>query len=135
MRIVLDTNVVVSALLHDASVPAQVLDLCFSGELELAVDERILAEYRDVLRRPALALDLRDVERVLDLTAYAVHVVAPPLPVTLPDPDDLPFLEVAVASAADALVTGNAKHFKPHEGRVSIPILTPRHLLDRLARG
>ena len=133
MRIVLDTNVVVSALLHDASVPAQVLDLCFSGDLELVVDARILAEYRDVLRRPELELDARDVDHVLALAAYAHHVVAVPLPLTLPDADDVPFLEVAVASAADALVTGNVKHFRPREGRVNIPILTPRQLLDRFA--
>ena len=135
MRIVLDTNVVVSALLHDASVPAQVLDLWFSGDLELAVDARILAEYRDVLRRPELDLDAREVDQVLALATYAYHAVAVPLPLSLPDPGDVPFLEVAVASAADAIVTGNVKHFRPREGRVNIPILTPRQFLDRLAGG
>lgn len=132
MRIVLDTNVVVSALLHEASVPAQVLDLCIAGDLELAVDARILAEYAEVLRRPELDLDPGDVDAFLALAVHAEHVVAVPLPLRLPDQDDLPFLEVAVAAAVDALVTGNAKHFRSRGGRVDIPILTPRQALGQL---
>lgn len=132
MRIVLDTNVVVSALLNDASVPAQVLDLCLAGDIGLAVDARVVAEYRAVLHRPELRLDRRFVEELLDFMRYAEHVIAAPLPVSLPDPDDVPFLEVAVAAAVDALVTGNVKHFRAREGRLAIPVLTPRQFLDRL---
>lgn len=133
MRIVLDTNVVVSGLLSETSSPAQVVDLVVAGDVELAVDARILAEYSEVLRRPVLGLAARDVERFLAVTNYATHVVAAPLPLTLPDASDLPFLEVAVAAAADAIVTGNARHFRVREGRIDIAILTPRQLLDRLA--
>lgn len=132
MRIVLDTNVVVSALLVDASVPGQVLDLCLTGDVDLALDARILAEYDEVLRRPELRLDGRDVDEFLVFTRYAEHVIAAPLPLKLPDPADQPFLEVAVAAAVDALVTGNKKHFRLSEGRLAIPILTPRQFLDRL---
>lgn len=133
MRIVLDTNVIVSGLLDDSSIPAQVLDLCLTGDVDLAVDARILAEYREVLHRPELRLDPRDIADFLAVTAYAEHVVGVPLPISLPDPDDVPFLEVAVAAAVDALVTGNTKHFRPREGRLAIPILTPRQFLDRVA--
>jgi putative PIN family toxin of toxin-antitoxin system len=133
VRIVLDTNVVVSGLLDDASVPAQVVDLFLAGDLELAVDARIIAEYRDVLRRPELGLDPGDIDEFLTLTAFAEYVVGVPLPVSLPDPDDQPFLEVAVAGAVDALVTGNIRHFRAPEGRLNVPILTPRQLLDRMA--
>ncbi len=132
MRIVLDTNVVVSGLMNETSVPAQVVDLCLTGDIELAVDARIVAEYRDVLSRSELGLDRGDIDRFLAVTGYAARVVGAPLPVTLPDPDDLPFLEVAVAAAVDALVTGNVRHFRPREGKLDIPILTPRQLLDRL---
>jgi putative PIN family toxin of toxin-antitoxin system len=134
MRVVLDTNVVVSGLLNDTGVPAQIVELCISGDLELAVDGRILAEYRDVLGRPELALNDHDVADFLALARHAEHVVGVPLPVALPDPDDLPFLEVAVAAAVDALVTGNTKHFRAHRGKIDIPILTPRQFLDRLTR-
>jgi putative PIN family toxin of toxin-antitoxin system len=132
MRIVLDTNVLVSALINDSGAPAQVVDLCIAGDLELAVDARILSEYRNVLCRPELGLDAADVDALLDLAVHAEHVVAVPLPLSLPDADDMPFLEVAVAAAADALVTGNAKHFVSQQGRVDVPILSPRALLDRL---
>lgn len=134
MRIVLDTNVIVSALLDATSVPAQVLDLCVAGEVDLVVDGRILAEYRDVLRRPELGLDERDIDELIHVTRYAEHVVGIPLPFSLPDPDDQPFLECAVAGAVDALVTGNTKHFRLRAGRLDIPILTPRQFLERMAR-
>jgi putative PIN family toxin of toxin-antitoxin system len=135
VRIVLDTNVIVSGLLDDSSPPAQVLDLCLSGNVDLVLDERILAAYREVLRRPRLKLDARDVDQLMDAMRYAVHVVGVPLPFALPDPDDRPFLECAVAGAVDALVTGNTKHFRLREGKLDIPILTPRQFLNRLSSG
>ena len=55
------------------------------------------------------------------------------MPVALPDPDDAPFLEVAVAGGADALVTGNVAHFRRAAASIDIPVLTPRGFLDRLA--
>lgn len=134
MRIVIDTNVVVSALLTDHGAPAQVVDLCIAGDLELAVDGRILAEYHEVLHRAAFHFEARDVAGFLALAEQAERVVCVPLPITLPDPDDLPFLEVAVSAAVDALVTGNVKHFRSRGGAVDIPILTPRQLLERLTR-
>jgi putative PIN family toxin of toxin-antitoxin system len=133
VRIVLDTNVVVSGLLSETSIPAQVLDLCIAGDVDLVVERRILAEYRDVLRREELGLDRDDVDGFLELVEFAEHVVAPPLPLTLPDPGDLPFLETAVAAAVDAIVTGNVRHFRPREGAVEVPVLTPRQFVDALA--
>ena len=135
VRIVLDTNDIVSGLLDDWSAPAQVLDLCLSGYVDLVLDGRILAEYREVLRRPRLKLDPRAVDQLLDAMRYAIHVVGIPLPFKLPDPDDQPFLECAVAGGVDALVTGNTKHFRLREGKLEIPILSPRQFLNRLAGG
>jgi predicted nucleic acid-binding protein len=48
----------------------------------------------------------------------------------LPDPDDLPFLETAVAARAEALVTGNPRHFRPKRGRHNIAVLPPSDYLD-----
>jgi putative PIN family toxin of toxin-antitoxin system len=132
VRIVLDTNVIVSGLLSEGGAPAQVVDLVLTGDVDLVVDDRILMEYRDVLTRTELALDPAEVAGFLAITAYAEHVIGVPIPVTLPDPDDAPFLEVAVASAVDAIVTGNAKHFRTPEGTLDIPVLSPRQLLDHL---
>jgi len=135
MRVVLDTNVIVSGLLTETGVPAQVLDLFIAGEYQVVVDERIVQEYRAVLTRPELGLDASDVDQFLSLTGFAERVVGVPLPLTFSDPGDLPFVEVAVAGGVDAVVTGNVKHFRPREGRLSIPILTPRQFLDWIADG
>ena len=132
-RVVLDTNVVISALLSPHRAPAQVLDLVLAGDLTALVDDRITAEYRAVARRPRFGFAAVDVDRVLDaLEALAEHVTAAPLDVTFPDPDDLPFLEVAVAGRADMLVTGNARHFVPSRGAHAVAIRSPRELLDAL---
>jgi predicted nucleic acid-binding protein len=61
-------------------------------------------------------------------------VFASPLSAELPDLDDLPFLEVAAAAMADALVTGNTRHYRPVNGRHDVRVLTPRELLDLLPK-
>ncbi len=133
MRVVLDTNVVVSALLNEHGASASVVDLFVSSDIDLVVDSRILAEYREVLHRPELSFDATDVAVFLRLVEDVEHVVGAPLPFDLPDPDDAPFLEVAVAGGVDALVTGNARHFRVRGGRLAIPVLSPAEFLRRLA--
>jgi putative PIN family toxin of toxin-antitoxin system len=130
MRIVLDTNVVVSGLLSAFGAPAQIIDLVSSGDVSLVVDERILEEYRDVLTRPHFRLDAWDLDAFLSMLDAAEHVIGAPLPFALPDPDDEPFLEVAIAGGVHALVTGNAKHFRIPRGRVAVRVVTPRRFLD-----
>ena len=132
MHVVLDTNVIVSGLLSETGPPARILDLWIGGELIVVTDARIEREYRDVLARPTLGLAPDAVGEVLDLLEYAEQVVALPLSVRLPDPSDEPFLEVAVAAAADALVTGNVRHFATPGARLPIPVLTPRRFIERL---
>lgn len=133
MRIVLDTNVVVSGLLTAVGPPAQIVDLVSSGDISLVVDERILDEYQDVLARPRFKFGIREISDFLTLARDAEYVIGAPLPFALADPDDEPFLEVAVAGAVDALVTGNEKHFKVRGGRLTIPVLGPRRFLEILA--
>lgn len=112
--VVLDTNVLVSGLLNPHGAPGRLVDLLVAGELRIAYDDRILAEYREVLSRPAFHFDSRDVPEVLRaLASQGLPVVAPPSAVALPDPDDLSFLEVALTPAVEALVTGNLRHY-PH---------------------
>jgi putative PIN family toxin of toxin-antitoxin system len=131
--VVLDTNVVISALLSPHRAAAQVLDLVIAGDLTALLDDRIVSEYRAVAHRPRFGLPAADVDRVLDaIVALAEHVTARPLDVTLPDADDLPFLEVAAAGRADLLVTGNARHFIPMRGTHDVTVASPRELLDAL---
>ncbi len=134
MRIVLDTNVLVSGLLNPNGVPAQVLASIRSGKVTVLVDERILYEYRNVLRRKKFDFDegLTD-ELIAYLDRFGEYIVADPLKINLPDSDDLPFLEVAVSGDADALVTGNKKDFSksPKGVRILIPAEFLGSLQDR----
>ena len=128
----MDTNVLVSGLLSPHGRPGTVVDLVSSGAHRICFDGRILAEYRDVLSRPRLALPQESVETVLArLVRNGFRLVANPLRVQLPDPDDQPFLEVGVAASADYLVTGNQKHF-PIELCRGIAVVSPREFLDAI---
>jgi uncharacterized protein len=126
VRVVLDTNVSVSGFLNPRGTPERIVSLVLSGALTLLVDDRILAEYQDVLARPRLRIDPLEAAFLREfIETEGVLVSAPPLSLDLPDPDDLPFLEVAAAAMADALVTGNARHFAPAAGVIDVPILSP----------
>jgi predicted nucleic acid-binding protein len=97
------------------------------------LDERILAEYAEVLVRPRLRLNRSLVAAYLDLVASSAEsVTANHLDLPLPDPHDLMFLEAAVSGGADYLVTGNGSHFVPVRGSHHISVLTPRQCADLL---
>ena len=135
LRVVIDTNVVVSGMLVQGSVPAEVLTQMLSGRCTWLVDGRIITEYRAVLARSEFAFPADDVEAILDvIETCGQWVVARPLPISLPDPADLPFIEVAVSGGADALVTGNTKHFKVLARKLDLAILNPREMVAVLAR-
>jgi uncharacterized protein len=132
VRIVLDTNVLVSGLLSPAGPPGRIVDLLTSAGAIVLHDDRILSECREVLARPRLGIAAAEAAAVLAVIEQEGELtIARPLAVELPDPDDLPFLEVAVAGRADMLVTGNERHFKPKRGRLSVPVGSPAEFLRR----
>lgn len=129
MKIVLDTNVLVSGLLSPFGPPGEIVRMVSSGALELCFDARILFEYREVLKRPRFKIDLDDMEVLLEQIEARGHpVAASPLLRGLPDEDDEPFLEVAIAGATECLVTGNPRHF-PKNRRQGIVVVTPCEFL------
>jgi putative PIN family toxin of toxin-antitoxin system len=142
MRIVLDTNVLVSALLNPEGAPATVLELVLIGAVELVYDDRILAEYREVLARPKFDIDPEEASGLCDdLALRGIHVVAAgllssalavlmPPPGRFDDPDDTIFVEAALIGEADAIVTGNRKHYACV---VRPAVLSPREFLDLFA--
>jgi putative PIN family toxin of toxin-antitoxin system len=136
MKVVLDTNVLVSGLLTPFGTCGEIVRMLTSGELVLCVDARILLEYDDVLRRSKFSIDARsvDVLREYIQTSSERHACVP-LATPLPDPDDSQFLEVALAAAADCLVTGNSKHF-PQRCRGRVSVLSPAtvHRKDQRAQ-
>lgn len=114
MNVVLDTNVLVAGLLSPFGVCGEILRMVSSGELRLSFDARIFTEYKEVLSRPKFKFEEDKVSALLDQVEHCGHTIAPlPLRHSLPDPDDEPFLEVAITAGVVCLVTGNGAHFPP----------------------
>jgi putative PIN family toxin of toxin-antitoxin system len=132
LRIVLDTNVLVSGLLRATSPPGDIVRWVALGEVELCFDSRILSEYRGVLLRPKFGFSAGRMHDLVDHIRSRGHsVTAPPLSLKLPGLDDLPFFEVAAASQAPYLVTGNVRHF-PFDERFATRIVSPRRFVEEL---
>jgi len=129
IRDVLDTNVVVSAMLRSGGLPEAVFNLAMDGQICLCISEPMLAEYEDVLRRPRLAINPDKVTVALARIRAVALLVTPLAPVTAAlDPDDNMFLGCAEAAHAHCPVTGNCRHFPDHWDATRI--LTPRQFMD-----
>jgi uncharacterized protein len=129
IRVVLDTNIIVSALLQPSGTPAQVFVLTLGGALQLCVSGSIYAEYEEVLRRPRFQRREEIITKTLQTIREKGLWVRPTETVrACQDPDDDIFLECAQAAQADYLVTGNLKHFPTTWGQTRI--VTARWLLD-----
>jgi uncharacterized protein len=132
LRLVLDTNVIVSAALKAESLQRTTFLLATSKPARLYVSEPILDEYEEVLSRPELAIRRGLRLQFLQLIKNSSHVVKPTrrLSVTS-DPDDNIFVECCDAARADYLITGNRKHFP--DFWKSTKIITTRELVDLVA--
>lgn len=127
--VVLDTNVVVSALFNRSSVPGIILQEALAGRVIPLLHEDILDEYDDVLHRPKFKFDRRDIEVALaGLIKRGIFLEAATVDDYVADPDDAIFYEVVMEAREtndSYLVTGNLKHFpvKPF-------VVTPKEMLD-----
>ena len=136
MIVVIDTNVLVSGMINPHGPSGRLVDLLRSGTLRLAVDDRILAEYVDVLHRQRLSryFASTDLAQIIDyLRCGSMHVLVRRQVRDLPDQSDAPFLEVAMAANVP-LITGNIRHF-PDKWRQECAILKPAVFLDSLIDG
>jgi putative PIN family toxin of toxin-antitoxin system len=136
MRIVLDTGVLVSALLRQRSTPGEVLSAVRSGRVTVLYSTETLVEIIDVLGRPAFGskyhIQPDDVRALINLIRLRGELVTPDQRMTAcRDPQDDKFLELALAGQADCIVTGDADllSMTPFEG---IPILRPAEFLAGL---
>ena len=119
-RVVMDTNVLISALLSPDGMPAKVLDLILNRELQLCYDSRILAEYELVMARPKFKFDPDAARALLNaLARMGLSVIPVPSTAPMPDESDRKFYDVAKSCDA-VLVTGNLRHF-PAEPFVMTP--------------
>jgi len=137
VRVVLDTNVVASALLWGGT-PERLIEAAGEGALELVTSAELLAELAGILGRPKFAKPLKQknlsaTEIVARYQEFAETVATAPIEETrLRDPDDAAVLACALAGSVDAIVSGDADlhALGTYKG---IPILSPAQCLRRVA--
>ena len=126
---VIDTNVLVSAMLKWQSIPGSVLEFAFEGIIVPLLNTEIVNEYREVLAREKFCFTEDIITDVISsLEKNGIKVDADNIEIDLPDPNDRVFYEVIMEERKERdayLVTGNIKHF-PNEPF----IVTPRKMLD-----
>ena|ERR1700692_3255956 len=132
-RVVIDTNVLVSALLNEHGAEAAVLFTVADKKLIWCLSPAILNEYQEVLRRPKFS-HLSEVYRtaLLRLAAEAEQVTPSFILKESPHEPDNRFLECAETVQADYLVTGNSRHFPKHWKNTKI--VNARQLIDLLKK-
>ena len=112
LRLVIDTNVLVSAALKPEGLQRTALILAVTKPALFCVSQPILKEYADVLSRPELAIRKGIRQQLLQLVKNHSHIVTPSRRLEVcTDPDDNVFLECADVARADYLITGNQRHF------------------------
>jgi putative PIN family toxin of toxin-antitoxin system len=112
LRLVLDTNILVSAALKPDGLQRTVLLLAITKPARMYVTKAVLAEYREVLARPEFKIRRGLRQQLLQLIKNHAQMVTPARALqAATDPDDNKFLECADAARADYLVTGNQRHF------------------------
>ena len=126
---VIDTNVIVSAMLKSSSIPGFILEFALNGIIIPVFNNDIISEYRTVLMRPKFHLTAEIVNDLIQTLEYCGEYIKPErLDINLPDPKDVIFYEVVMEKRKENtayLVTGNIKHF-PEE----FFIVTPREMLE-----
>lgn len=126
---VIDTNVIVSAMLKKDSMPAQVLKEVLVGNINMLVNEEIIDEYIEVLSRKKFRFPIDAVINLItEIKKQAIYVDRTPLDEYMPDPDDAVFYEIVMEARKDVdayLLTGNLKHFpeKPY-------VVTPAEMIE-----
>lgn len=130
IRVVLDTNVIVSGLLASEGLPAVILDLALQGKVRAALSPPILVEMERVLRRPRFDFEPRKIGSFLALFKSRAKLVYPSrtLVVCREDPSDNYFLECAEAANADFLITGNKAHFPSRHKNTAV--VNPREFWE-----
>ena len=132
MKIVLDTNVLISGILNPSGPPGRIVDFMRAGDLQLVIDDRILSEYADVIRREYFLkyFDESDREDIIEYLSKNSYYSSSRVVVhNMPDEGDSPFLEMALTEDVP-LITGNLKHYPRHLRRGCI-ILTPTQFLKK----
>ncbi len=135
-KLVIDTNVVISALLKRESNPALIISLILRGDWRICVTEKIFAEYEEVLGRAKFKkLDQVSVRELLATLRSRAFWVVPKITIddAAKDSHDNAFLECALESRANFLITGNIHHF-PEKKFHDTLIVTPSEFVSYAAK-
>jgi putative PIN family toxin of toxin-antitoxin system len=133
VRLVVDTNILVSALLSTTSLPARMLLLWRAGHFDLLTAAEQLDEVTRVTRYPKIRERLTPAvagRLVNDLRALAVTLDALPAVDVSPDPDDNYLLAIALTGSADFLVTGDKRDLLGLGTHVGTRIISVRDFLS-----
>jgi len=136
VRVVLDTNILISALITKGTPPDMLYQAWLRGEIELVTSTVQIDEVATVLIRPRsqsyLAAD--EVAAIIEnIDTRAIVLEDPPGVDLSPDPKDNPILAAAIAGKTDLIISGNKKHMLALGAIEGIPIITARDALDRLS--
>ena len=137
MRVVLDTNILIGALITKGTPPDLLYQAWLRGEIELVTSLAQLGEMAGVLARPRLRrfVDADEAAAIVEnIGARAVVLHELPVVDLSPDPDDNPILATAIAGKADLLVTGDKKHLLVLGVVEGIRVVSAREALIRVAR-
>ena len=135
MRIILDSNIFVSALISPVGAPGRVYSMTQREPIRLVTSAAQLEEMRRVFGRPALRsrIAVREVEGLFTRIGQIADVaINPPAVDFSDDPDDNLILAAAIAGRADLIVSGDKKHMLSLGQVEGIPIITPAEALHRL---
>lgn len=128
-HIVLDTNVIVSALItrNKESATVRLLEKVLQDDcIVLLINDEILTEYQEVLHRPKFSIDPISLNIVLNtIQSIACRVSAAPACIGLPDPKDVMFVKVSMSVNGSTIVTGNSRHFPNIHN-----VMTPAQFLE-----
>ena len=138
MRILLDTNILISGVLIKQGMPAKLVDLWLERKLELVTSQLQIDEVRDVLARSRIAQRIApgDAEKLLEnLEKEAIWAADLPVVDVSPDPDDNLILATAIAGKAALIVSGDRAGMLDLKEISGIPIMSAREAVERLGLG
>jgi len=121
LEVVLDTNIVVSALLSPQGLSAKLFNFVFDNKLTVVYDNNIFAEYLEVLNRDKFMLDKELVNLVIDfISKEGEYIIAEFQNIQFIDEDDKVFYEVYKGGDVDYFITENKKHFPKENNIVTV---------------
>lgn len=130
-KVVFDTNVLISAILFGGN-SRECLELVVEGKVELFISGEIISEFEGVLRRKKFGVAEENLRYILSSVDSIVNYVSPgkKLSIIEKDPEDNKFIECALESGADFIISGD-KHLLELEKFQKIKILTPTDFLKK----